>query len=95
MTDKPTQTLGEAPMTAAQRSTLQTLSEQAGQAFDAHLTQAQAARRIEVLRASIGASGRAADVDSEEGPLEALGRAVGETVLGSDPEADDARVRRG
>jgi hypothetical protein len=85
MTDKPTPPPGDAPMTDAQRATLKALSEQTGQAFDERLTQAQAARRIDELQGA----------EKAESPLEALGRAVGETVLGSDPEADGGRIPRG
>lgn len=44
---------GDDPMTGAQASYLKTLSEQAGEpdAFDAHLTKAEASKRIDALKA--------------------------------------------
>ena len=100
---------GDEPMTDAQRSYLKTLSEEAHQPFDDSLTKAQASQRIDELQALTG-RGQAAKTDgpdagevgagdarpkADEGPLEALGRAVGETVLGSepDPQSDDAGPR--
>jgi Protein of unknown function (DUF3072) len=41
---------GGAPMTAAQASYLKTLSDQAGEPFDEHLTKAEASRRIDELQ---------------------------------------------
>jgi hypothetical protein len=41
---------GEEPMTAAQASYLKTLCEEAGEAFTANLTKAQASKRIDELR---------------------------------------------
>lgn len=41
---------GDEPMTGAQRSYLQTLSEEAGEKFDPNLTKAQASERIDALR---------------------------------------------
>jgi hypothetical protein len=87
---------GNEPMTGAQRSYLKTLSEKAHDpsAFDETLTKAEASRRIEELQARTGtapaAQAHTADEApaEDEGPLEALGRAVSETVLGSQP--DDA-----
>ena len=45
---------GDEPMTGAQASYLQTLSEEAGEEFDASLTKAQASERIEELQAKTG-----------------------------------------
>lgn len=45
---------GEEPMTGAQRSYLQTLSEEAKQPFDDSLTKAEASRRIDELQAVTG-----------------------------------------
>ena len=45
---------GAEPMTGAQRSYLQTLSEQAGEPLDESLTKADASRRIEELQATTG-----------------------------------------
>ena len=42
---------GNRPMTAAQASYLKRLCEHAGEAFEAKLTKAQAAKRIDALRA--------------------------------------------
>ena len=89
---------GDEPMTGAQRSYLKTLSEEAHQPFDDSLTKAQASQRIEELQALTGRGGQAAKSDArpeaDEGPLEGLGRAVGETVLGSDPEGDEGTVHQ-
>jgi len=41
---------GEEPMTRAQASYLKTLCEEAGEAFSANLTKAQASKRIDALR---------------------------------------------
>jgi hypothetical protein len=41
---------GDEPMTAAQRSYLETLSSDAGETFDEELTKAEASKRIEELR---------------------------------------------
>jgi hypothetical protein len=87
---------GDEPMTGAQRSYLKTLSEKAHDpaAFDESLTKAEASRRIEELQARTGTApadraGHAGESAKEpEGPIESLGRAVSETVLGSQP--DDA-----
>jgi hypothetical protein len=43
-------------MTGAQASYLKTLSEEAGEPFDADLTKAEASRRIDELRARTGKS---------------------------------------
>ena len=53
MTDTHTapRTEHEGPMTEAQRSELQALCQQTGQSFDATLSRAAAARRIDELRA--------------------------------------------
>ena len=42
---------GDEPMTAAQRSYLETLSREAGEEFDESLTKAEASKRIDELRA--------------------------------------------
>lgn len=100
---------GDEPMTGAQRSYLKTLSEEAHEPFDDTLSKAAASRRIDELQARTGrgtpAGGAAArrpdgraDADFEpadEGALESLGRAVGETVLGSEaPTGDDGDAER-
>ena len=41
---------GDEPMTAAQRSYLETLAQDAGESFDEELTKAEASKRIEELR---------------------------------------------
>lgn len=41
---------GDEPMTAAQRSYLETLSRDTGEAFDENLTKAEASKRIDELR---------------------------------------------
>jgi hypothetical protein len=41
---------GDEPMTAAQRSYLETLSQDTGEAFDETLTKAEASKRIDELR---------------------------------------------
>lgn len=79
---------GDEPMTGAQRSYLKTLSEEAKVPFEDGLTKAQASRRIEELQAQTGRGDPASThPDNPEkdpdGPLESLGRAVSETVLGS------------
>lgn len=79
---------GDEPMTGAQRSYLKTLSEEAHVPFEDGLTKAQASRRIEELQAQTGRgehgpSAQQASGQNPEGPLESLGRAVSETVLGS------------
>jgi hypothetical protein len=94
---------GDEPMTGAQRSYLKTLSEKVHDpsAFDEGLTKAEASRRIEELQARTGtAAANRADPagptdeapKETEGPIESLGRAVSETVLGSQP--DDAGAPR-
>lgn len=45
---------GDQPMTGAQASYLQTLSEEAGEEFDPSLTKAQASERIDQLQAKTG-----------------------------------------
>ena len=45
---------GEEPMTGAQASYLKTLSEEAGEPFDAHLTKAEASLRIDALQEKTG-----------------------------------------
>lgn len=47
-------TTGEEPMTGAQESYLKTLSDQAGEPFDANLTKAEASRRIDELQQKTG-----------------------------------------
>jgi hypothetical protein len=89
---------GDEPMTGAQRSYLKTLSEEAHQPFDESLTKAQASQRIDELQAITGRGGQPAKGDAraeaDVGPLEGLGRAVGEAVLGSDPEGDEGAVHQ-
>ena len=48
---------GDEPMTGAQASYLKTLSEEAGEAFDADLTKAEASKRIDALQAETGRGG--------------------------------------
>ena len=45
---------GDESMTGAQASYLQTLSEEAGEAFDPNLSKAEASKRIDVLRERTG-----------------------------------------
>ena len=45
---------GDEPMTGAQRSYLQTLSDEAGEEFDGELTKAEAAKRIDALQEKTG-----------------------------------------
>jgi uncharacterized damage-inducible protein DinB len=45
---------GDEPMTGAQASYLQTLSQEAGEEFDANLTKAEASKRIDELQAKTG-----------------------------------------
>jgi Protein of unknown function (DUF3072) len=45
---------GDEPMTGAQASYLKTLSEEAGEEFDADLTKADASKRIEELQQQTG-----------------------------------------
>ena len=47
-------TTGDEPMTGAQASYLQTLSQEAGEDFDESLTKADASKRIEELQAKTG-----------------------------------------
>jgi hypothetical protein len=69
MTDKQTQSMaehgnmekdpdhwvtGDEPMTGAQRSYLQTLSEEAKEDFDERLTKAEASKKIDELQAKTG-----------------------------------------
>ena len=42
---------GDEPMTASQRSYLETLAQDAGETFDEELTKAEASKRIDELRA--------------------------------------------
>lgn len=92
---------GDEPMTGAQRSYLQTLCEEAKEAFDGSLSKAEASKRIEELQARTGrglerhagdaAAGTAGGADAaregadDETPIESLGEAVGDVVLGSEP----------
>ena len=45
---------GDEPMTGAQASYLQTLSEEAGEAFDPELTKADASKKIDELQEATG-----------------------------------------
>jgi hypothetical protein len=45
---------GDEPMTGAQASYLKTLSEEAGEEFDDHLTKADASKRIDALQEKTG-----------------------------------------
>jgi hypothetical protein len=45
---------GDEPMTGAQASYLQTLSEEAGEAFDPSLSKAEASKRIDALQEQTG-----------------------------------------
>lgn len=47
-------TTGKETMTGAQASYLKTLSEEAGQPFDEHLTKADASKRIDELQSATG-----------------------------------------
>jgi hypothetical protein len=47
-------TTGDEPMTGAQASYLKTLSEEAGEAFDANLSKAEASKRIDALQQKTG-----------------------------------------
>lgn len=53
---KPTEqwTTGDEPMTGAQASYLETLCQEAGEAFDPGLTKAQASERIDALQEKTG-----------------------------------------
>lgn len=82
---------GDEPMTGAQRSYLKTLSEEAKEPFDENLTKAEASRRIDELQARTGRGAHggaghaaAAEAPPDESAAESLGRAVGDTVLGSE-----------
>lgn len=52
--DPDTWTTGDEAMTGAQASYLKTLSEEAGEEFDASLTKAEASKRIDALQAKTG-----------------------------------------
>ncbi len=52
--DPDTWTTGEEPMTGAQASYLRTLSEEAGDSFDASLSKSEASKQIEELQAKTG-----------------------------------------
>lgn len=58
---------GDEPMTGAQRSYLKTLSEEAKEDFDEHLTKAQASRRIDELQARTGRGAHGAEHDVPAG----------------------------
>ena len=45
---------GDEPMTGAQASYLQTLSEEAGEEFESNLTKAEASKRIDALQEKTG-----------------------------------------
>lgn len=45
---------GDEPMTGAQRSYLKTLSDEAGESFDAEVTKAEASKRIDELQQKTG-----------------------------------------
>ena len=47
-------TTGNETMTGAQASYLKTLSEEAGQSFDEHLTKAEASKKIDELQSATG-----------------------------------------
>ena len=47
-------TTGDEPMTAAQRSYLKTLSDEAGEEFDQNLSKAEASKRIDTLQQKTG-----------------------------------------
>lgn len=88
---------GDEPMTGAQRSYLKTLSEEAHVPFEDGLTKAQASKRIDELQALTGRgeSTRLAPDKREQdqdGPLESLGRAVSDPVLGSQPPGQSGGV---
>ncbi|HLV68657.1 MAG TPA: DUF3072 domain-containing protein [Polyangiaceae bacterium] len=51
--DAESRKLGGEPMTSAQAASLRALSEQAGEPFDASLSQAEASRRIDALQARL------------------------------------------
>ncbi|AKJ29784.1 DUF3072 domain-containing protein [Caldimonas brevitalea] len=59
---------GDEPMTGAQRSYLKTLSEEAKQPFDEHLTKAQASRRIDELQQITGRGQAAAETGEDQDP---------------------------
>ena len=52
--DPDTWVTGDEPMTGAQKSYLQTLSEQAGEDFDETITKADASKKIEELQEKTG-----------------------------------------
>ena len=52
--DPDTWVTGDEPMTGAQKSYLQTLSEQAGEDFDENLSKADASKKIEELQEKTG-----------------------------------------
>lgn len=76
-------------MTDAQREHLKTLTGSAGGSFDETLTQAEARERIDELKARTGTTPK------PEGPLESLGKAVSEAVLGSKPDGAGAKRNGG
>jgi len=93
---------GDEAMTGAQRSYLQTLCEEAKEEFDGNLTKAEASKRIEELqvrtgrgterhashadKASTVGTDEAGQAAADESPVESLGEAVGDVVLGSETQ---------
>jgi hypothetical protein len=77
------------PMTPEQRTELEALCRNAGEPMADGLSQAEARQRIAELRARVARaptpSDGEADAPPDEGPLKSLGRAVGDTVLGTEP----------
>lgn len=60
-------TTGDEPMTGAQASYLKTLSEEAGETFDADLTKAKASERIDELQSRTGRGQGGASHGKREG----------------------------
>ncbi len=56
---------GDEPMTGAQKSYLKTLSGEAKEPFDEHLTKAEASKRIDELQEKTGRRSTHADQDSQ------------------------------
>ena len=89
---------GDEPMTGAQRSYLETLSEQARVEVDPSLTKAQASRRIDELqqqtgrgRSSAGTSGSGGAAGKPGRPDEEGGAAVDELDVDGDGSHSDTR----
>jgi hypothetical protein len=80
--------LDDEPITEGQRSLLRMLCDEAQRPYDETLTHAEAARRIEALQQHLGHNRKA----HGDGPLQSLGRAIGDAVIGSDT-APGARPR--